>query len=170
MGFSLQGLLVAGASRCGARSLGHVGFSSCGPRAQLPCSLWGLPRPGIEPGFSVLAGRFLITGSSGKSCSFISENAFFWISFPLNVVSETSPLNINPFHGVEEYNIQSGQILRFKDTIFFFCKSYFQLIAFPLMTIHYLLYCMFRYCVVHTIWNSINILCWKNSKMYVFQV
>ena len=118
--FSLRGLLLAGASRCGARSLGHAGFSSCSPRAQLPCSLWGLPGPGIEPGFSVLAGRFLTTGSSGKSCSFISENAFFWISFPLNVVSETSPLKINPFHGVEEYNIQSGQILRFKDTIFFF--------------------------------------------------
>ena len=35
------------------------------------------------------------------------------------MVSETSPLKINPFHGVEEYNIQSDQILRFKDTNFF---------------------------------------------------
>ena len=115
----LHGLLVAVASPCGAWSLGHVGFSSCGAWAQLPCSLWGLPGPGIEPGFSVLAGRFLTAGSSRKSCTFIPENAFFWISFPLNVVSETSPLKIIPFHGVEEYNIQSGQIFRFKDTIFF---------------------------------------------------
>ena len=110
---------ITWASHCGAWSLGQAGFSSCTAWAQLPCSMWGLPEPGIEPGFSALAVIFLTIGSSGKSCSFISENAFFWISFPFNVVSETSPLKINPFHGVEEYNIQSDQILRFKDTNFF---------------------------------------------------
>lgn len=45
---------------------------------------------------------------------------FLWISFPLNVVSETSLLENNLFHGVEEYNTQSGQILKFKGAIFFF--------------------------------------------------
>lgn len=102
--------------------------------------------------------------------SFIFKNVFFWISFLLNEVSESSPVRNSPFHRVEEYNTQSGQILRFKDAIFFFlfCKSYcLKLIALRLITIHYLLYCRFRYCI-NTIWNSIKILCQKNSKMYIF--
>ena len=29
----------------------HVSFSSCGAQAQLPCGMWKLPGPGIEPLF-----------------------------------------------------------------------------------------------------------------------
>ena len=39
----------------------RVGFSSCGTQAQLPCSMWNLPRPEIEPVSPTLAGGFLST-------------------------------------------------------------------------------------------------------------
>ena len=57
-GFSLQ---ITG-SRC-------AGFSSCGAQAQLLCSMWGLPGPGLEPVSPALAGGFLTTAPPGKSQS-----------------------------------------------------------------------------------------------------
>ena len=71
------------------------GFSSCsswalesrlsgrgvqGQWIQLPCSMWNLPRPGIEPTSPALAGRFLTTGPSGKPFKyFIShESQYSW--------------------------------------------------------------------------------------------
>ena len=42
------------------------GLRSCGTWAQLPNSMWNLPRPGIEAMSPALAGRFLTTGPSGK--------------------------------------------------------------------------------------------------------
>ena len=56
-----------GFSCCRTWALGCTGFSSCGAWAQLCCSLWNLPRPGIECMSPVLAGRFLTTGLPGKS-------------------------------------------------------------------------------------------------------
>ena len=44
---------------CEAPSLGHVGSSRRGPRAQLLHGAWNLPGPGIEPMAPALAGRFL---------------------------------------------------------------------------------------------------------------
>ena len=38
----------------------------CGTRAQVPCSMWDLPRPGIEPVSLALQGGFLTTGPPGK--------------------------------------------------------------------------------------------------------
>ena len=60
----------SGFSCCGACALEHEGFSSCSsqalelrlsscsPQAQLPQSMWFLPRPGIEHKSPALAGRF----------------------------------------------------------------------------------------------------------------
>ena len=60
------------------RALGHVGFSSCSswalePRlnswvtqAQLLCSMWGLPGPGMESVSPALAGVFFTTEPPGK--------------------------------------------------------------------------------------------------------
>ena len=42
-------------------------LSSCGTGAQLPCGLWDLPGPGIEPVSPALAGGFLTTAPPGKS-------------------------------------------------------------------------------------------------------
>ena len=62
-----------GFSCCGAWGLGAQasvvvarGLSSCGTRAQLLCSMWDLPRPGLKPVSPALAGRFLTTAPPGK--------------------------------------------------------------------------------------------------------
>ena len=41
-------------------------LSSCGSRAQLLHGMWDLPRPGLEPVSSALAGRFSTTAPPGK--------------------------------------------------------------------------------------------------------
>ena len=41
-------------------------LSSCGSRAQLLCSMWYLPRPGLKPVSPALAGRFSTTAPPGK--------------------------------------------------------------------------------------------------------
>ena len=55
-----------GLSSCGSRAL-ERSLSSCGAWAQLFCSMWDLPRPGLEPVSPALAGRFLTTVPPGKS-------------------------------------------------------------------------------------------------------
>ena len=44
-------------------------LSSCGSWAQLLCGMWDLPRPGLEPVFPALAGRFSTTAPPGKPFS-----------------------------------------------------------------------------------------------------
>ena len=44
----------------------EFGLVSCGPRASLLLSIWGLPGPGIEHVSSAWAGEFLSTGPLGK--------------------------------------------------------------------------------------------------------
>ena len=50
----------------GAWAPGHMGFSSCDARAQLPHGMRVLSGPGIEPMSPSLQGRFLTTGPPGK--------------------------------------------------------------------------------------------------------
>ena len=58
-----------GFSCCDARASIVVvrGLSSCGAGAQLFCSMWDLPGPGLKPMSPALAGRFLTTAPPGKS-------------------------------------------------------------------------------------------------------
>ena len=56
----------SGFSCCGAWTVGHTGFRSCGPRAQLLQGMWDLPRLGIEPESPALQGGLPTTGLSGK--------------------------------------------------------------------------------------------------------
>ena len=82
---AVRGLLIAVASRCGARALGARAsvvaarglgsfrswaverrFSSCGARASLLRGMWDLPGPGLEPMSPALAGGFLTTVPPGK--------------------------------------------------------------------------------------------------------
>ena len=51
---------------CGSWALEHR-LCSCGTWDSLPCSMWDLPGPGIEPVSPALTGRFLTTGPLGKS-------------------------------------------------------------------------------------------------------
>ena len=72
------GRLTAHSSCHGAPAPGHMGGSSCGSqarehrlrsrgsRAQLLCSTWDLPGPGMEPASPVLAGGFFTTGPQGS--------------------------------------------------------------------------------------------------------
>ena len=66
-------LQCSGLSSCGARAVGlwvlavaALGLRGCGPRAQLVPSMQNLPRPGIEPMSSALAGGFLSPAPPGK--------------------------------------------------------------------------------------------------------
>ena len=59
-------------------------LSSCGSRAQLLCVMWDLPRPGLEPVFPALAGRFSTTAPPGKppSLFFCLCFIFFLLPYP----------------------------------------------------------------------------------------
>jgi len=49
----------------GASLIAEQGFRECrlsGAQAQVPCGMWALSGPGIEPMSPTLAGRFLTTG------------------------------------------------------------------------------------------------------------
>ena len=46
------------------------GLASWGAQAQLPCRMWNLPAPGIEPMSPALAGGFFTTGPLGKSSNY----------------------------------------------------------------------------------------------------
>ena len=80
-GYSLAG--GAWASHCGgfpcfrAQALDTQVQQLCGSQALLPCSVWNLPRPGIEPMSSALAGRFLTTGPPGKSLMYSFSWCFY---------------------------------------------------------------------------------------------
>ena len=47
-------------------------LSNCGSRAQLLRGMWDPPRPGLEPVFPALAGRFSTTAPPGKPLNSIS--------------------------------------------------------------------------------------------------
>ena len=66
-GSSAQASLCVGFSCRRAQSPEGTGFSSCSTQAQLPQSMWNLPRPGIKPVAPELAGRLPTTGPRGKS-------------------------------------------------------------------------------------------------------
>ena len=65
-GFSLQWLLLLRALGVRASVVVACGLSNCGARAQLPCSMWDPPRPGLKPLSPALAGRFFTTVLPGK--------------------------------------------------------------------------------------------------------
>ena len=61
----LRPLSIA-ASLIAEHRLQRLRLSSCGSRAQLLRGMWDPPRPGIEPVYPALAGRFLTTAPRGK--------------------------------------------------------------------------------------------------------
>ena len=60
------GPLTIAASLVAEHRLQTRRLSSCGTRAQLLRGMWDLPRPGLEPMSSALAGRFSTTAPPGK--------------------------------------------------------------------------------------------------------
>ena len=74
LGFSLRWFLLlqsAGSGACGLQESWLPGSRAqapyCGTPAELLCSVWDLPGPGIEPVTPALAGGFFSTEPSGKS-------------------------------------------------------------------------------------------------------
>ena len=64
---AVRGPLTIAASLVAEHRLQMCRFSSCGSQAQLwLCSMWDLPRPGLEPVSPALAGRFSTTVPPGK--------------------------------------------------------------------------------------------------------
>ena len=77
---SVRGPLVIVASPVAEHRLQTRRLSNCGSRAQQLCSMWDLPRPGPEPGFPALAGRFSTTAPPGKP-----PNMLFYIHNSVNI-------------------------------------------------------------------------------------
>ena len=63
---AVRGPLTTVASPVAEHRLQTRRLSSCGSRAQLLHGMWDLPRPGLEPVFPALAGRFSTTAQPGK--------------------------------------------------------------------------------------------------------
>ena len=64
---------VQGLSGCSSWALKHR-LNSYGAWAQLICNMWDLPRPGIDPMSSALAGGFFTTEPPGKPLKFLAED------------------------------------------------------------------------------------------------
>ena len=66
---AVRGPLTIMASLVAEHRLQTRRLSNCGSRAQLLRGMWDLPRPGLEPVFPALAGRFSTTAPPGKPSS-----------------------------------------------------------------------------------------------------
>ena len=73
---AVRGPLTIPASLVAEHRLQTRRLSNCGSRAQLLCSMWDLPRPGLEPVSPALAGRFSTTAPPGKPLFCIFELFF----------------------------------------------------------------------------------------------
>ena len=63
---AVRGPLTMAASPVAEHRLQTRRLSGCGSRAQLLRGTWDLPRPGLEPVFPALAGRFSTAATPGK--------------------------------------------------------------------------------------------------------
>ena len=75
---ALRGPVTIAASLVAEHRLQSRRLSNCGSRAQLLCSMWDLPRPGLEPMSPTLAGRFSTTALPGKPPSSFILCKRFW--------------------------------------------------------------------------------------------
>ena len=63
---AVRGPFTIAASLVAEHRLQTRRLSNCGSRAQPLCNMWDPPRPGLEPVFPALAGRFSTTAPPGK--------------------------------------------------------------------------------------------------------
>ena len=70
-----------GLSGCGSWGL-EDRLNSCGTRALLLCSMWDLPRSGMELMSPALAGGFFMTEPPGKPTAFVLDNKHHPLSKP----------------------------------------------------------------------------------------
>ena len=74
---AVRGPLTVVASLVAEHRLQTRRLSNRGSRAQLLRGMWDLPRPGLEPVFPALAGRFSTTAPPGKPTNFLLTKGFF---------------------------------------------------------------------------------------------
>ena len=89
-------------SSCRTWTSEHVGFRSCGARAQLPHSIWNPPGTGIRPVFPAFAGGFPTTGPAGKS-----KNLCFLWAIHLPSPKDDGEHRGRPTHQGKARNIQT---------------------------------------------------------------
>ena len=93
MGTRASVVVAHGLSNCGSRALEHW-LNSCGARTSLLCSMWDLPRSGIEPVSPALTEGFFITEPSGKPLKSLSKTGQEYIGFSVLAKKLSSkPLN-----------------------------------------------------------------------------
>ena len=90
---AVRGPLTIAASLVAEHRLQPHRLSSCGSQAQLLCSMWDLPRPGLEPMSPALAGRFSTTAPPGKPdaqvLNFdIVQFLFTFVAYAFGVISK----------------------------------------------------------------------------------
>ena len=74
---AMRGPLTIAATLVAEHRLQTRRLSSCGSRAQLLHGIWDLPRPGLKPVSSALAGRFSTTAPPGKpNCVFFIVSSY----------------------------------------------------------------------------------------------
>ena len=74
---AVRGPLTIAASLVAEHRLQTRRLSNCGSRAQLLRGMWDLPRPGLEPVFPALAGRFSTTAPPAKPYVLSSNQGFY---------------------------------------------------------------------------------------------
>ena len=77
---AVRGPLTIVASLVAEHRLQTRRLSSCGSRAQPLRGMWDPPRPGLEPVFPALAGRFSTTAPPGKP-----HTSFIWFHSVFNI-------------------------------------------------------------------------------------
>ena len=75
---AVRGPLTIAASPVAEHRLQTCRLSNCGPRAQLLCSMWDPPRPGLEPSSPASAGRLSTTAPPGKPQHPL-VNSYYWL-------------------------------------------------------------------------------------------
>ena len=127
-GFSLWWLLLlqsigsrcTGFSSCGLQVL-ECRLSSCGARAQLLCSMWDLPGPGLEPVSPALAGGCLTTVPPGRPCCLFYTQYFV----SLNSILLSCPLPLPPDnHQFVLFICESVSVLLYTFILLFFLIPY----------------------------------------------
>ena len=88
--------LIIAASLVAEHRLQTHRLSSCGSRAQLPCGMWDLPRPGHEPMSPALAGRFSTTAPPGKPKAHVFKISLCHLSLSYAASQKRNTI-LNPF-------------------------------------------------------------------------
>ena len=92
---AVHGPLTVMASLIAEHKLQTRRLSSCGSRAQSLCSMWDLPRPGLEPVSPALAGRFSTTAPPGKPLQLMHIKEWCHQNHRVEDPSLSSPTKIN---------------------------------------------------------------------------